>query len=195
MRYWYKVNILGVALLIQIACSTSTEKPSQSKQIKTLKNSTVFEGDTFSEEIKKFSRQLSKINTVQKDTVPVSSLKNCGYNFFSAFTLKNNNQKNNIEFQFYSFNENTICKAAQQKLLNNLGDNTEVERSKNIKRIKSTPWYIIQNVGNLITMHYNCENDLPEITIDKLKEQLQLQFAKPKSEIVNVGCGGPLEWL
>jgi len=79
--------------------------------------------------------------------------------------------------------------------LNNLGDNNKVETGKNMKYIKSNPWYIIRNTNTIIVMQYSCENDLSPATINNLKQQLHQQFATLNSKIVNIECGGPLEWL
>jgi len=180
------------------ACTSSADQPKQSKQSITSKKALktpVSNENAFNKKIKKFKKQLKKINAVRQDSLPVSSLKNCGYNFFEAFTLIHEKTTNKLQFQFYSFKENTICDTAQQKLLSNVGDNVKIEKGKNLKHIKSTPWYIIKNKSNIVTMNFTCENDLSKAIINKLKEQLRQQFATPKSEVVNIRCGGPVEWL
>jgi len=190
---WFKfnVNIIYFLLLLLMACNTSTE---QVKKFVPKKESAVT--STFNQKkIDSFVNQLSKEYKIHKDTLPNYILKNCSYNFFSGFSLFSKNGTNNIQFQFFGFNESGVCNAAQQKLLNNLGDLSQIKPGKNERYIKSVPWFVIKNKHNLIIMKYSCENNLSVEKLYLLKKQLQLQFANTTSEVLNVECGGPLNWL
>lgn len=195
MKCKYKVNVLFLTIWFFIACSTSTEKPQQTVPKKLNTTASTLKQQSFSNKIINLSNQFSKTYNVKEDSIPHRILRNCGYAFFKAFSLKKKHNKNAIQIQFYRFNEISVCDIAQQKLLNNLGDNDKVETGKNMKYIKSNPWYIIRNANTIIAMQYNCENDLPPAIINHVKQQLHQQLATANSKIVNIECGGPLEWL
>lgn len=195
MKSWLNINILHLLLCLLIACNTSIEKPKQILPKKLITSPLTLKQNSFNNKITSLLNEFSKTHNIQEDSIPHRLFKNCGYNHFKAFSIKEKHKKNALHFQFYRFNEIAVCDTAQQKLLNNLGDNIKVEVGKNIKHIKSLPWYIIYNTDNIVVMHYNCENDLPKVTINNFKQQIHKQFATKNSKIINVECGGPLKWL
>lgn len=180
-------------VLFFAACTAPTSQPKSQTTIESVEVTSVFDKKKMNNKIDFFLNELSKKHTIQQDSSSNTKFKN--YNYSKAISLKNKDQKNRIQFQFYGFSKTVLCDTANHKFLKNLGDVTKVKPGKNLRYIKSSPWFIIKNEDHIILMQYECENNLADDKIAHLKQLLKQQFATPKSEIVNVECGGPLEWL
>jgi len=178
-----------------VACTSPVSQSKEPSIPEVLTTSSSFGKKRFNKKIKTFSGELSKNYSVQQDSLQKTLIKNCNYDYFNALLLKYEEQKNSVQFQFYGFSKIELCDTAQHKLLENLGDLAKVKPGKNLRYIKSSPLFIIKNEDNIVLMQYACENNLVEDEITELKEMLEQQFTTPKSKIVNIECGGPLEWF
>jgi len=145
--------------------------------------------------IKDFKTVLRQNFNLQADSSTHYALKNSNFSFFEGFTLLNSDSKNNLKIQFFGFNSTMVCEKAHQRFLNNLGDLEKIKPGKKMKHIKSPPTYMIQNERNLILLKYHCENNLAQQEIDNLKMLLKDAFANANSTILDIECGGPVNWL
>jgi len=190
-----KQLITFCGLIIFTTCTTPVSQPKQSATPETVTAISNFDEKKLDNNIDFFLNELSKKYTIQQDSTAKASFKNDVHEYFKAFSLTEIDRKNRIEFQFYGFSKIALCDTAGQKLLNKLGDLTKVKPGENLRYIKSSPWFIIKNENEISLMKYTCENNLSKDKITSLKQLFEQQFATIESEIINVECGGPLEWL
>jgi len=197
---FWMFGVFGFCLFVMFyeACVSSTDNTQQSETINepsATQNEINQTSPINNKQVDIFKNNLLKDFSLDKDTVPYFPFKNTGFTFYEGFTAKSKNKKNNVQFQFFAFNKNNLCEKAGQKFLNSLGDAAKIKTGKRMKYLKQSPIFCINNQRNIILMRYTCENDLPKETISQLKATLKAQFSTEESTVLNIECGGPLDWL
>lgn len=142
-----------------------------------------------------FKNYLLQDFSLDEDSIPHFPFKNTGFTFYDGITSRSQNKKNEVQFQFFAFETDSLNEYAWKRFLNSLGDSDKIKTGKRMKYLKQAPTFCISNQRNIILMRYTCENDLSEETISQLKSTLKEQFSTAKSTIINIECGGPLDWL
>ncbi len=142
-----------------------------------------------------FKSNLKETFTIKPDTVVDSKLNNTNFSFFEGFTASDKRSSNSLTFQFFEYNSILKCEKAYQQFLDSLGDLQKIKPGKNMKYLKSPPIFMIQNKTSLIVLKYSCENNFDNQQLNELQLNLQQSFSNQQSEVLDIECGGPVNWL
>jgi len=182
----------GISIcLFFIACLPTTENkgndvPESQTQIDNLVNTAT---------IKHLKTTLNANFSLEADTIVYHALRNSNFSFFEGLIVADKQSSNNIKIQFYKFNSKQVCEKAHKRFLNGLSDLQNIQPGKKMRYIKSPPTFMIQNQQSLVLLKYNCANDIEPKKIKDLKTQLINIFSNAHSIIMDVECGGPVNWM
>jgi len=176
-----------------IACLPNAENNSGEDEI--AENQTQTDHLVNSSSIKNFKKAISQNFNLQTDTLPYRTLKNSDFIFFEGYKVSDKSSSEVVEIQFFGFDTQVVCQKEFQQFLNSLGDMQKIKPGKKMKYIKSSPIFSIQNEQSLILLKYDCEINLEVQKINDLKMSLKNNFSTINSKILDVECGGPVNWL
>jgi len=176
------------------SCISDNNGSSGLEQTKPVAEDVIYESIN-PQKIKDFKATLEENFILQLDTIPHHSLKEAEFSFFEGFIAMDKKQQNKLRFQFFKFNTVPLCEKANARFLAGLGDLSNVKPGKKMKYIKNAPIFSIKNEDSIILLKHSCENNMKPQKLEDLKQALQKHFSTEKSTVLNVECGGPLNWL
>ncbi len=105
-----------------------------------------------------------------------------------------------MQLYFYQYKNAAAYEAAIEKILKGLGTDHEKKRilkqGENVKKIKASPAYYLLGKNNhtITAFHHACGNQ--KRNWPQIKTAIQKQFmpSNGQCEILEINCGGPLNW-
>lgn len=94
---------------------------------------------------------------------------------------------------FYKFINENDCNEVFSAWLECFGGECDkLTEGQNMNAIKMPPMYVIKNQREIIVLKYMCEHE--ENNWNYFKDCLNYYFQTNNSKIIDIGCGGPLNW-